>query len=467
MKKLILYFFISVGLNAQFNYQAIIKDSDGNPVTNNQIKFKFPLMYQSSSTTTIFVEEHDITTPADGVVNLSVGGGTVVNGTFSSIDWSQSIFMKEELDTTNGYQIMETKQVASDPVAEYAKNDGNLFYNISNSQSPTSIIEITSVVPQEEMERIFNEIKTPFKYGVVVQHPDSGKMVDSPTIFRENDIWYMTYIVFDGQGYETWLSQSDNLLNWETKGKILSFSENTWDANQKAGYISLISTDWGGDYSVENYQDKYWMTYLGGNTEGYEKGTLKIGLANSPTLTEADEWNRNNSSILSPEDEDVRWFENKTIYKSLVIRDSIKHTGHPFVMYYNAKGDTANYESIAMAVSDDMIEWKRYGENPLITKGKGICGDAQVVKFGDIYIMFYFGAFWKPGAFERFACSYDLINWTDWNGEDLIASSEDYDKKYAHKPWVLKWNGIVYHFYNAVGDRGRVIALSTSKDLTK
>ena len=130
MKKLILFFFISVGLNAQFNYQAIVMDSDGNPVTNNQIKFKFPLMYQSSSTTTIFVEEHDITTPADGVVNLSVGGGTVVNGTFSSIDWSQSIFMKEELDTTNGYQIMETKQVASDPVAEYAKNDGNLFYNI-------------------------------------------------------------------------------------------------------------------------------------------------------------------------------------------------------------------------------------------------------------------------------------------------------------------------------------------------
>ena len=263
---------------------------------------------------------------------------------------------------------------------------------------------INILVPQEEMERIFNEIKTPFKYGVVVQHPDSTKMVDSPTIFRENDIWYMTYIVFDGQGYETWLSQSDDLLNWETKGKILSFTENTWDANQKAGYVSLISTDWGGDYSVENYQDKYWMTYLGGNTRGYEKGTLKIGLANSSNLTEANEWNRNNSSLLSPEDEDARWFEKKTIYKSLVIRDNSKHAGHPFVMYYNAKGDTANYESIAMAVSDDMIEWKRYGENPVITKGKGICGDAQIAKFGDIYIMFYFGAFWKPGAFERFAC---------------------------------------------------------------
>jgi len=30
---------------------------------------------------------------------------------------------------------------------------------------------------------------------------------------------------------------------------------------------------------------------------------------------------------------------------------------------------------------------------------------------------------------------------------------------------VIKWNGVVYHFYNAVGSNGRVIALATSKDL--
>ena len=121
MKKLLLLFlFVSVGINAQFNYQAIVKDSDGNPVTNNQVKFKFSLMYQSSTATPVYVEEHDIITPADGVVNLSVGGGTVVNGTFSDMDWSQSVFMKEELDTGNGYQDMGTKQLTTVPYAEYS-----------------------------------------------------------------------------------------------------------------------------------------------------------------------------------------------------------------------------------------------------------------------------------------------------------------------------------------------------------
>ena len=57
MKKLLLLFLISVGINAQFNYQAIVKDSDGNPVTNNQVKFKFSLMYQSSTATPVFIEE--------------------------------------------------------------------------------------------------------------------------------------------------------------------------------------------------------------------------------------------------------------------------------------------------------------------------------------------------------------------------------------------------------------------------
>ena len=82
--------------------------------------------------------------------------------------------------------------------------------------------------------------------------------------------------------------------------------------------------------------------------------------------------------------------------------------------------------------------------------------------------MFYFGAFWKPGAFDRFACSYDLVNWTDWKGEDLISPSEDYDNKYAHKPFVIKNKGVVYHFYCAVDEKGnRGIALATSKDIGK
>jgi predicted GH43/DUF377 family glycosyl hydrolase len=323
------------------------------------------------------------------------------------------------------------------------------------------------VVPANVMEKMYHEIKTPFKYGVVFKHPDSTRMLDSPTIFRKAGKWYMAYIVFDGQGYETWMAKSDNLINWVSMGRMLSFTDNTWDANQKAGYMALVDIDWGGKYEVKTFDNRYWMSYLGGASVGYEKGSLGVGMAYNSSLVKPGEWNRIPKPVLLPGDKEARWFENKTIFKSSVIYDKKKLTGHPFIMYYNAKGDTANYESIGMAVSDDMVNWKRLGKDPVITRHKGICGDAQITRIGNVYVMFYFGAFWKPGAFERFACSYDLVHWTNWKGDDLVASSEDYDRQYAHKPCVIKWNGIVYHFYDAVGTEGRVIALATSVDLKK
>jgi len=52
-------------------------------------------------------------------------------------------------------------------------------------------------------------------------------------------------------------------------------------------------------------------------------------------------------------------------------------------------------------------------------------------------------------------------------GQHLVAPSEPFDETYAHKPWVVKWKGVVYHFYCATGTNGRVIAVATSKDLRK
>ena len=319
------------------------------------------------------------------------------------------------------------------------------------------------------MNRVYEQIKTPYKYGLVMI-PENGKMIDSPSIFRHENRWYMTYIVFDGRGYESWIAQSDDLLNWQTNGRIMSFTENEWDSSQKAGYIALQDYQWGGSYEVEQYDGKYWMSYLGGSDSGYEAGRLGIGMAYTDKLTDTKEWKRLDSPVLCPDDKDVRWYDDHVIYKSSVIHDKTNSLGSPFVMYYNAKGEKINsgVERIAMALSDDMVNWRRYGVDPVIDHQKGISGDAQITKIGDLWVMFYFGAFWKPGAFERFACSYDLVNWTKWEGEDLIFPSEDYDSLYAHKPCVINYNGVVYHFYNAVDRAGnRSIALATSKDMGK
>lgn len=338
----------------------------------------------------------------------------------------------------------------------------------------------TRTVPPGKMQQVYDEIKTPYKYGLVLVPENDSLKMDCPSIFRKGKNWYMVYLVFGGRGYETWLAKSSDLLNWKTLGKLMSFSKDTtlWDANQKAGYIALQDMKWGGSYELEKYKGKYWMSYFGGHATGYEAGLLSLGVAyTDKDPTKPHEWSRLSKPVMASTDADVRWWENRKQFKSTVIHDKQKFTGYSFIMYYNANGDSlANnpktrwFERIGMAVSNDMITWKRFNKEPIVHHPVGITGDPVIQKIGNLYVMFYFGAFWqdRAGAFNRFACSYDLVNWTDWTGDNLIQSSEPYDEKFAHKSFVVKHNGVVYHFYCGVNKKDqRGIAVATSKDMGK
>lgn len=169
------------------------------------------------------------------------------------------------------------------------------------------------------MKQVYKEVKTPFKYGIVLAAPDSSKMADSPTVFRLNGKWFMTYIIFDGTGYETWIAQSDDLLHWATKGKIMSFSKDTWDANQKAGYPALIDMAWDGSYEPMKHGGKYWLSYLGGSNRGYEAGQLAVGMAYTNDWSANNELKRIPQPVLSPTDSSTKWYDNKTIFKSSII----------------------------------------------------------------------------------------------------------------------------------------------------
>jgi predicted GH43/DUF377 family glycosyl hydrolase len=326
-------------------------------------------------------------------------------------------------------------------------------------------------VDTNTMQKIFDEVKTPFKYGVVLQGAGPDEYVDCPSVFRQGGHWYMMYVAITNKvGYQTFLARSDDLLHWNKLGRALSFTRtNQWDAWQADGGIALADDRWNGSHELEKYDGKFWLSYIGGQKQGYETDPLSIGMAWTKSPDRAQEWQRlAENPVLGPRQPDARSFETKTLYKSQVIHDPAASLGWPFIMYYNAKYKNG-FEQIGMAVSRDLKQWSRYGTNSVVVNGaekqRGISGDPQIVKIGRVWVMFYFGAGWRPHAFDTFACSHDLVHWTKWGGSNLIEPSEPFDQTYAHKPWVLKWRGVVYHFYCAVGNQGRVIALATSRDL--
>lgn len=332
---------------------------------------------------------------------------------------------------------------------------------------------VGNAVPQNVLEKVYREVSTPFKYGVVIRG-EGNRPVDCPTVFRHGDKWYMVYVQLEKgpvEGYTTQLAVSDDLVTWKPLGTILGRGDDgDWDHANAGGGIGLFDTKWNGSNALLQHDGRYWLSYIGGKLFGYETTPLSIGIASTEDPSQVHLWQKLPAPVLKPDDADARpRLETSTLYKSFIFRDESKTLGAPFVMFYNAKGSS---ERIFTAVSDDLKTWKRFGSGPAVenlpppdSKRGVISGDPQIVRIDDVWVMFYFGAFWQPGAFDTFACSTDLVHWTKWTGPHLIESSEPFDKQFAHKPWLIKYNGVVYHFYCAVGNQGRVIALATSKDL--
>jgi len=113
-----------------FNYQAVIRGNSGNLVSNQEITLRVSIIKGDPFGTYVFVESHDVITNQFGLINLSIGNGTLINGNIESIDWVDGPFyLKIDVDLNGGSNFFElgTTQLLSVPYALYAKNAGNVF----------------------------------------------------------------------------------------------------------------------------------------------------------------------------------------------------------------------------------------------------------------------------------------------------------------------------------------------------
>ena len=327
-------------------------------------------------------------------------------------------------------------------------------------------------VDEKQMNDIYERLKTPYKYGVVLSFPEDK--CDSPTVYRYDGKWYMSFIKISNKttdsGYDSHLASSDDLIHWDYVCNTMQRNDSQmWDSKQIALYAGFVDNALYGEYTINPVNGFYHYAYLGGKLDGYETDPLTIGQCRTADPLDPKMYEKFNGPRLMPTDNDVRPGETLTLYKSNLFMDPVLSTGYPYVNAYNAKGPD-HKESIFLAVSQDGENWKRYGDRAILAddthdQRKQILGDPQILKLGHIYIMLYF-VYENGITYNTFACSYDLVHWTRWNGEPLIRSSENYDELYAHKPCIVVENGIVYHYYCAVSkNNDRTIALATSQKI--
>ena len=112
----------------KFNYQGVARDNSGNILPNQNIGLRLSIRQGTPTGTIVFRETHSTSTNQFGLFDIEAGGGTLVSGAFSSIDWSAGpYFFQTEMDANGGsnYLNLGTTQLLSVPYALYAETSGS------------------------------------------------------------------------------------------------------------------------------------------------------------------------------------------------------------------------------------------------------------------------------------------------------------------------------------------------------
>ncbi len=288
---------------------------------------------------------------------------------------------------------------------------------------------------------------------------------DVPTIFQlqGDDRWYISFIAFDGSGYNSFIAESTDLIHWGNMRLAMGFGpEAEFDYGGRVlGAYLYESYDIEAPRLLKKREGKFWSLYGAYPRQGaYE---LRPGYEGLAWSKDGKTWHRaKDKYILSVHDADCGEWEKDCIYQPWLVE-----RGGKFFNFYNAAN--GRIEQTGLAFSSNLFDWTRCSANPIIRNTPGgydevFCSDPKVFHDGEHWTMFYFGV-GRGGAHITIAFSRDLIHWTK-HPEPLYKAGGHpaaLDKKYAHKISLVfnPKNETFYMFYCAVGKKGRGIGLIT------
>ncbi len=295
---------------------------------------------------------------------------------------------------------------------------------------------------------------------------------DVPCVYQlpdQRDKWFMSFIGFNGKGYNSFVAESNDLVHWTNPRLAMGFGKKgEFDyGGCVIGAYLYKSYDIKAPRILKQKYGKYWTLYGCYAAQGsYEIDPGYEGVAASK---DGFSWQRvKDQPILSVHDSDVGEWEKDCIYQPWLV----EYKGM-YYNFYNAKKMPEWIEQMGMATSENLMDWKRNVDNPVVHVRPGgyddrFCSDGKVFRDGDHWVMFYFGV-GHDGAHIMVAFSRDLKHWTS-HPEPLYKAGGHpggLDKEFAHKISLIynQANDTFYMYYCAVGNKGRCIGLLTSRKI--
>jgi hypothetical protein len=118
----------------KMSYQAVIRNAGNALVTSQTVGMQLSILQGSVTGLAVYAETQAPTTNINGLVSIEIGAGTVISGTFNTIDWSAGpYFIKAETDPTGGatYTITGTSQLISVPYALHSNTADSIVGGVS------------------------------------------------------------------------------------------------------------------------------------------------------------------------------------------------------------------------------------------------------------------------------------------------------------------------------------------------
>lgn len=300
---LLIVFLFAGNLPAQtpdaFQYQAVVRDSDGNARANETVTLDIAILQGSANGTTVYSETHEPTTNGAGLVTLEIGGGSS-GDSFSAIDWSDGPwFMEVSVDGTE----MGTSQLLSVPFAKYADKAGNAFSGHYDDlvDRPKYISDLKLVASERSIRRV-GEPEEPDdaatkayvdtsslggwsltgNTGIDPSSQFLGTLDDRPLVFKVNDTERMRLdisgsLVFPNSGGSVFIGsgagENDDLADNQNIfiGDSTGYTNTGGSGNVGIGYGVMYANTYGYSNTAVGYQSLYSNTGGDFNTaHGYE-----------------------------------------------------------------------------------------------------------------------------------------------------------------------------------------------------
>jgi hypothetical protein len=238
----------------KMSYQAVIRNTSNNLVTNQFVGMQISILQGSMRGTAVYVETQTPKTNVNGLVSIEIGGGTVISGNFAIINWVNGpYFIQTEIDPTGGmnYSITGTSQLLSVPYALHAKTvekESDPIYgsSVANGITATDTTNWNKKLDSFiETDPVFiNSVAAGIKDDDTVNWNKNNKLTeikDTLIIGRISSVGNS----FSGDSNQPGLATMTNIAQTEDKilSKIYFYSLTT--GKQRFGIGSLDQRNWG------------------------------------------------------------------------------------------------------------------------------------------------------------------------------------------------------------------------------